>query len=156
MVEDFNSEHVKNWIQNTFVVDKQDWSQLTSVTAYPLWSNETNMEVIFSTLKSTVLLLNAFKVGSFTTHGALCRTGILRSIMVCSMVCGKRQPLFLCLFSFWPMDPPPHTPRRNNYGEDFVCNIKWNAFHISRHGVFTCNWSHCSLSLFFNQYFKFD
>ena len=36
MEEDFNSEHVKNWIQNTFVVDKQDWSQLTSVTAYPL------------------------------------------------------------------------------------------------------------------------
>ena len=68
MVEDFNSEHVKNWIQNTFVVDKQDWSQLTSVTAYPLWSNETNMEVIFSTLKSTVLLLNAFKVGSFTIN----------------------------------------------------------------------------------------
>ena len=68
MVEDFNSEHVKNWIQNTFVIDKQDWSQLTSVTAYPLWSNETNMEVIFSTLKSTVLLLNAFKVGSFTIN----------------------------------------------------------------------------------------
>ena len=27
------------------------------------------------------------------------------------------------------MDPPPHTPRRNNYDEDFVCNIKWNSFH---------------------------
>ena len=68
MEEDINSEHAKNWIQNTFVVDKQDWSQLTSVTAYPLWSNETNMEVIFSTLKSTVLLLNALKVGSFTIN----------------------------------------------------------------------------------------
>ena len=120
MVEDINSKHVKNWIQNTFVVDKQDWSQLTSVTAYPLWSNETNMEVIFSTLKSTVLLLNAFKVGSFTTHGALCRTGILRSIMVCSMVCWKKPFFSICFLSgLW------------NNGEDFVLpHILTRVFHL--------------------------